>query len=378
MAVKTPERTPPKMMPISSRPGIAIEEELAGAAEAGEGLGRVAAADGDDPGGDRQRERQQQAGDDAGGEEVGDGDAAAAGDRVDDHVVRRRQQQRDQRRHRGDVDRVVGAVAARLHLRDHDAADRRGLGDGRAGDAAEERRGGDVDLAEAAADVADQRAGEGDDAGGDAAADHQVAGEDEEGDRHQREDRDAGGDALEDDERRQAEVERRWRSSRCRGRRRSGVPISMSAVKTPKRIGQVHGVTRSLRMTSSAFGSWSTDDAGGAQHQPLEGEERHQHAAGDDRHVGEAARQVQHRDGRGPGLDGELAGRRPPCRGRRPAPRGRRSPASRAGAAGRKWTSTSKPMWKFSRTPTAAPRKMNQLITMTEAGSVQLGLAFST
>ena len=49
--------------------------------------------------------------------------------------------------------------------------------------------GGDVDLAEAAADVADQRAGEGDDAAGDAAADHQVAGEDEEGDRHQREDR---------------------------------------------------------------------------------------------------------------------------------------------------------------------------------------------
>ena len=42
---------------------------------------------------------------------------------------------------------------------------------------------------------------------GDAAAHHQVAGEDEEGDRHQREDRDAGGDALEDDERRQAEVD---------------------------------------------------------------------------------------------------------------------------------------------------------------------------
>ena len=49
-----------------------------------------------------------------------------------------------------------------------------------------------------------------------------------------------------------------------------------------------------------------------------------------------------------------------------------------AAPAGRKWTSTSKPMWKFSRTPTAAPRKMNQLMTMIEAGSVQLGLAFST
>ena len=49
-----------------------------------------------------------------------------------------------------------------------------------------------------------------------------------------------------------------------------------------------------------------------------------------------------------------------------------------AAPPGRKWISTSKPMWKFSRTPTAAPRKMNQLITMIEAGSVQLGLAFST
>jgi len=35
-------------------------------------------------------------------------------------------------------------------------------------------------------------------------------------------------------------------------------------------------------------------------------------------------------------------------------------------------------MWKFSRTPTAAPRKMNQLITRIEAASVQLGEAFST
>ena len=45
---------------------------------------------------------------------------------------------------------------------------------------------------------------------------------------------------------------------------------------------------------------------------------------------------------------------------------------------GRKCTSTSKPMWKFSRTPTAAPRKMNQLITMIDAASVQLGEALST
>ena len=65
----------------------------------------------------------------------------------------------------------------------------------------------DVDLAEAAAEMPDQRAGEGDDAAGDAAAHHQVAGIDEEGDRHQRKDAHAGIQPLEHDQRRQAHIE---------------------------------------------------------------------------------------------------------------------------------------------------------------------------
>jgi hypothetical protein len=107
---------------------------------------------------------QQQAGNDAGGEQVGDRDLPAGRDRIDDHVVRGRQQQRDQRGHRGDVDGIVRAIAARLHLRDHQPADGRRFRHRRAGNAAEQRRGDDVDLSEAAAHVADQRGGKVDDA----------------------------------------------------------------------------------------------------------------------------------------------------------------------------------------------------------------------
>ncbi len=60
--------------------------------------------------------------------------------------VRGRQHQRDQGRHGGDVDGIIGAVAALLHLRDHEPADRGGLRDCGAGNAAEERRGDDIDL----------------------------------------------------------------------------------------------------------------------------------------------------------------------------------------------------------------------------------------
>ena len=98
-----------------------------------------------------------------------------AGDRVDDHVVRRRDQQRDDGGVHRDVDGVVLGVAALLHLRDHDAADRRGVRDGGARDAAEQGRGDDVDLAEAAAQMPDEAGREADQAVGDAAAHHQVA-----------------------------------------------------------------------------------------------------------------------------------------------------------------------------------------------------------
>ena len=46
--------------------------------------------------------------------------------------------------------------------------------------------------------------------------------------------------------------------------------------------------------------------------------------------------------------------------------------------AGRKCTSTSKPMWKLSWTPTAEPRKMNQLISRIATGSTHKRLSFTT
>ncbi len=78
--------------------------------------------------------------------------------------------------------------------------------------------------------------GEGDDALRDAAAHHQVAGIDEERDGEQREDVHARVHLLEDDQRRQAHIERRWQSSRRRGRRRSACRSASAGVKTPKRI----------------------------------------------------------------------------------------------------------------------------------------------
>src|SRR5690606_29544124 len=189
------------------QPGDGDGAEVQDPLEAREGVHRIAAMAGDEIGGEHQRRGEHQPGNDAGGEQVGDGDAAAAGDRVNDHVVAGRQQQRDERRHRRHVDRVVGAVAARLHLRDHQPPDRRGFGDGRAGDAAEQGGGRDVDLPEATAQVADHGSGEADDALGDAAADHEVAGVDEEGDGEQREDAHARVQALENDQRRYSHIE---------------------------------------------------------------------------------------------------------------------------------------------------------------------------
>ena len=58
VAVKMPERTPPKMMAMSSRPGMATDAAAAPTVrEAGERLGRIAALARDDIGGDHQRQR---------------------------------------------------------------------------------------------------------------------------------------------------------------------------------------------------------------------------------------------------------------------------------------------------------------------------------
>ena len=145
---------------------------------------------------------------------------------------------------------------------------------------------------------------------------------------------------LEDDDRRQAHVERRSRSEAMPRQKATGVPISSSRVKTPKRIGEFHGVSVAQRATSSAFGSWSTSIAGGAQHEPLEREERDQHAARDDRHVVEAAGQAE-RPGMvgGPGARWRAARRSTTMP--RPKTRTARSEIARIhgrGAGGRKCT----------------------------------------
>jgi hypothetical protein len=130
-------------------------------------------------------------------------------DRVDDHIVRGRDHQRDDRGDDRDVDGVVAAIAAGLHLRNHQPADGGGVGRGGAGDAAEEERGRDVHLAQPAAEMPDEGPRERDQPARDVAAHHQLAREDEERDRHQREDRDARVQALEHHHRRQAHVEHR-------------------------------------------------------------------------------------------------------------------------------------------------------------------------
>ena len=87
----------------------------------------------------------------------------------------------------GDVDGEEPRIAVLDHLRDHHRADRGGVGDGGAGDAAEEGRGEDVDERQPAADPADEDLGEVDQPLGHAALAHDGAGEDEEGNGEERE-----------------------------------------------------------------------------------------------------------------------------------------------------------------------------------------------
>ncbi|MCW0449889.1 hypothetical protein NB706_002723 [Xanthomonas sacchari] len=184
-------------------------------APARERLGAVAARARHRVAGEHHRRGHQQRRDDAGGEQVGDRQAATGRGREQDQVVRGRHQKRDQRRGHADVDRVVAVVAAVDHLRNHRAADRRDVGDGRAGHAAEEQRGQHADLAQAATHAPDQRGRQRDQAVGDATAQHQFAGEDEQRDRDQRRRAAAGGDLLHQHHRRQVQIQQRGQRGRA-------------------------------------------------------------------------------------------------------------------------------------------------------------------
>ena len=148
---------------------------------------REVVAVGDDEAQHHQRQPQQQARDDAGDEQMRHRHRAAGRQRVDDRVVRGRDQQRLQRARDRHVDGEQARIAVLDHLRDHHRADRGGVGDRRAGDAAEHGRGQDVDQRQPAADEADEHLGQVDDALGHAAFGHDGAGENEERDGQQRE-----------------------------------------------------------------------------------------------------------------------------------------------------------------------------------------------
>ena len=134
---------------------------------------------------DHQGDSDEEAGNDAGQEQLPD--RRSRGHRVDDHDDARRDDRTKQggraRQCRGEFPRI----AAPLHLRDHDAADRGDLRKRRAGIERQQRVGDDGGMAQTAVHMPNQRIGEVDEALGDAAAVHQFARQDEEGDGHQRE-----------------------------------------------------------------------------------------------------------------------------------------------------------------------------------------------
>ncbi|MNL13252.1 hypothetical protein D3C87_1341550 [compost metagenome] len=112
--------------------------------------------------------------------------------------MRRRDHQRDDGGIDSDVDGVIPVITALGHLRDHQATNGRGVGDSRAGNAAEQCRSDDVDLPQTAAQMTDKTGRKTDQTMGYTAADHEVTREDEERDRHHRKHVHAGVHLLED------------------------------------------------------------------------------------------------------------------------------------------------------------------------------------
>ena len=187
VGVKMPDRMPPMMMRTVTRPQNASPAILIAWRSGIDFALREIVAPRDVEAQDHQRQAEQHARDDAGDEQVRDRDRAAGRERIDHRVVRGRDQQRLQRARDGDVHGEEARIAGLDHLRDHHRADRGGVGDRGARDAAEEGRGEDVHQRQAAADEADEHLGEVDDARRHAAFGHDAAGEDEERDREQRE-----------------------------------------------------------------------------------------------------------------------------------------------------------------------------------------------
>ena len=147
-----------------------------------------------------QRATHQDAGQEAGQEQVGHRDLHQHGIHHHDH--RGRDDRADDGRgcaHGRGEGRIEAFLAHRVHL-DHTQAGGIGLGD--AAHAGEDHARDDVDMRQTAADVADQRRGELEDAVGDAGAVEQVAGQHEQRDGDQHEAVQPGAHALHDDRQR--------------------------------------------------------------------------------------------------------------------------------------------------------------------------------
>ena len=132
-------------------------------------------------------------------------------DRVKDHRDRRRDDDGEARRGGDDRGRDFLGIAASLHRRDQDSAERCHVGHRRAGNLGEEQRRADRHHRQPAAHEADQRRGKSNQPSRDRGGVHDGAGEDEQRDRQQREARGAvehhqreigqHGRALDDDDR---------------------------------------------------------------------------------------------------------------------------------------------------------------------------------
>ena len=186
-------------------------------APARKGLGAVAAIARHHVTGGHQGHGHQQGRHDPGREQAGDRQAAPGRGREQDQVVRRRHQQRHQGGGDADVYGEITVVSALDHLRDHRATHRRHVGDGRAGHAAEKQRRQDRHLAQATAHASHQGRSQCDQAFGDAAAHHDLAGEDEQRDRDQRGRTGTGLDLLDQHHRGQVQVQQGGQGSGGQG-----------------------------------------------------------------------------------------------------------------------------------------------------------------
>ncbi len=137
---------------------------------------------------------QQQAGNHPGEEQLAHRGVGQRG--IEDHEDARRDDRTDQRAARGQPGGEAPRVAFLFHGRHQQGAECRSVGRGGPVDPGEEHPGDHVDVAEAAAEVADQGVGQAHQARGHAGMVHQVAGQHEQRDRHQREDVHAAEEAL--------------------------------------------------------------------------------------------------------------------------------------------------------------------------------------